>query len=150
MFLRRGFFSGKGRPVTELVQHPNLEEITGIVGQIPLLGADDLYLLGEVWTNTTEVANARNRALDPDCPLVVDVLRTFDSISDTFRQTVADADDTQVAGAGLKALRDAVAGSFAKPALNRREYKVLMRPWRTAFPAPRLDVGDIGIITPYF
>lgn len=150
MSWRLGFFGARRRPVTELVQHPNLEEITGIVGQIPLLGPDDLHLLGEVWQNTTEVANARERALSPDCPLVLDVLRTFESISANFHETLADADDPEMVSTGLKALRDAVAGAFARPALTRREYKVLMRPWRTAFPAPRLDVGDIGIITPYF
>ncbi|MQA04259.1 MAG: hypothetical protein GEV07_16545 [Streptosporangiales bacterium] len=136
--------------MTELVKHPNLDEITGIVGQIPLLGVDDLYLLGEVWTNTAEVASARDRALDPECPLVVDVLRTFESITTTFRDTLADAEHPDAANDGLKALRDAVAGAFARPTLSRREYKVLLRPWRTAFPVPRLDVGDLGIITPYF
>lgn len=146
----RPFLKPGRRPVTELVRHPNLEEITGIVGQIPLLGTDDLYLLGEVWANTAEVANARSRALGPECPLVVDVLRTFESISRSFHEPVADTEDPEQAGNGLKALRDAVAGAFARPSLTRREYKVLLRPWRTAFPAPRIDVGDIGIITPYF
>lgn len=147
---RPAFLKTRRRPVTDLGRHPNLEEITGIVGQIPLLGDDDLRLLGEVWTNTTEVAGARARALDPDCPLVVDVLRTFDSISATFHDTLSASDDPDVASIGLKALRDAVAGAFARPNLTRREYKVLLKPWRTAFPAPRLDAGDIGIITPYF
>jgi len=144
------FWSARRRPVTELVSHPNLDEITGIVGQIPLLDVDDLRLLGESWSNTTEAAQARARALDPECPLVVDVLRTFESITTTFRDTVAESDCPELAGSGLKALRDAVAGAFARPSLPRRGHKVPLKPGRTAFPAPRLDTGDIGIITPYF
>lgn len=140
---------GRRRPVTELVRHPNLDEITGIVGQIPLLGDEDLCLLGRAWLNTTEVVHARARALDPDCPLVVDVLRAFESISTTFRDIVAATERQADAGSGVKALRDAVAGSFARPRLTRREHKVLLRPWHTAFPSPHLDTG-MGVISPYF
>lgn len=141
---------GRRRSVTELTEHPNLEEITGIVGQIPLLEVEDLYRLGDAWSNTSEVTQARSRALGPDCPLVLDVLRTFESITSAFTAVIADADRPHVASVGLKGLRDAVAGSFARPALTRREYKVLLRPWRTAFPLPRLESYGLGTIAPYF
>lgn len=141
---------GRRRGVTELARHPNLEEITGIVGQIPLLEVGDLHRLGDAWSNTSEVSHARSRALAPDCPLVLDVLRTFESITQAFATMAADADRPQSASAGLKALRDAVAGSYSRPALTRREHKMLLRPWRTAFPLPRLDMYGLGSTTPYF
>lgn len=125
-----------------LEEHPNLPEVLGVLAQLAHIGDADLIRLAGAWSNTAAVAEARDRALLPDSPLVCEVLTAFEAVQALFADDVrGEAEYLTVEPAvtvrALKAVRDAVAAAYARPALTRVEYEALLRPWRTVFPADR-------------
>jgi hypothetical protein len=139
----------RGSTIAVLEEHPNLAEILGILAQLAHIRDDQLPLLADAWCNTIGVAEARDRALSPDSPLVLEALSAFEAVSALFDDdlrgeaayvTVA----SDVTTTALKAVRDAIAAAYAKPILSRAEYASLLRPWRAVFPASTVDEPDLG------
>src|SRR5205085_8858695 len=96
------------------------------------------------------LSTARDHALAPDSPLILDVLAAFERVDAVFNDELcgtwidgSDGLDTavkpKVIGVALKAVRDTLAAAYAKPALSRSEYAALMMPWRRVFPAEGTD-----------
>lgn len=134
---------------TSLEEHPNLGEILGILAQLPHVSDSDLPVMADAWHNTVYLADARARALSPDAPLVLEVLAAFEGVQALFADDLAgDADYVSVApevtSLALKAIRDAIAGAYARPILSRGEHFALMRAWRSAFPTQSFDEPDLG------
>jgi hypothetical protein len=135
--------------VTHLEHHPNLNEILGLLAQLPHVTDAQLPQLAKRWRNTAYIADARAKALAPDSPLVLEVLACFEAVVALFADDLAgEADyvtvpvsDTTTA---LKAVRDAIAAAYARPILSRGQYTALLRPWREVFPEQRLDEPDLG------
>ena len=135
--------------ITALEDHPNLGEILGVLAQLAHVRDSDLPRLADAWHNTVALAEARDRALSPDSPLVVEVLAAFEAVSALFDDdlrgeaayvTVA----SDVTTTALKAVRDAIAAAYAKPVLTRGDYAVLMRAWRAIYPSDTVDEPDLG------
>lgn len=138
-----------GTTIAVLAEHPNLGEILGILAQLAHVRDDELPLLADAWANTIGVAEARDRALSPDSPLVLEALAAFEAVSALFDDDLrADAPYITVASdvttTALKAVRDAIAAAYAQPILSRAEYTALIRPWRAVFPASTVDEPDLG------
>lgn len=135
--------------VARLEDHPNLDEVLGVLAQLAHITDADLPRLAEAWTNTVAVAEARSRALSPDSPLVCEVLAAFEAVGALFADDligeapylVVQAD---VASVALKAVRDAIAAVYARPVLARGEYTALMAPWRSVFPQATIEEPDLG------
>jgi hypothetical protein len=139
MSLRRQL---KARAITSLDLHPNLAEILAVLSQVPQLAERDIAGLAAAWRDTTYLSIARDHALAPDSPLVVDVLAAFERVDAVFRDELSASDDSlvarpsgatvkpQVVTIALKAVRDAVAAAYARPVLARAEHAALMAPWR--------------------
>jgi hypothetical protein len=132
-----------------LDEHPNLLEILGVLAQLPHVGDEEITKLAVAWHNTVYLADARSRALDPDSPLVLEVLATFEAVQALFSDDLAGEAsfctvDPKVTAVALKAVRDAIAGSYARPVLSRGEYSALLRAWRTVYPAATVDEPDLG------
>ena len=148
--------SWRRRPVvTSLELHPNRPEIMAILARIPELSDRDVARLATGWRDTAYLASARDHALAPDAPLVLDVLNAFDLVDEifdeelTFETDAAPSGDSfatalkpQVVNVALKAVRDAIAAAYARPVLSRAEYIGLLTPWRQVFPAPH-DGGSV-------
>lgn len=137
------------RSIRNLDEHPDQAEIVGVLSQVPHVSDDELRRLARAWRNTVAVAEARRRALLPDSPLVVDVLAAFDTIGALYEDEVCgDAEPGSVEPAivvtALRAMRDAVAGAYARPTLARGEHHCLTRAWRSVFPRARLTEPDLG------
>jgi hypothetical protein len=115
--------------VTSLDLHPNLAEILGILTRVPQLTDREVTGLAHAWRDTTYLSLARDHALRPDSPLVIDVLAAFGRVDTVFDEELT-GDAVTVA---LKAVRDALAAAYAKPVLARAEYTALMSPWRRVF-----------------
>ena len=135
--------------VSRLEEHPNLAEVLGVLAQLAHVGDDHLVALADAWVNSPALAEARDRALSPDSPLVVEVLAAFDALTALFADDLAgEADyvvvDSAVTIRALKAVRDAIAASYARPTLTKTEYAALMRPWRAVFVTPTVDEPDLG------
>ena len=138
-----------GSTITVLEEHPNLGEILGVLAQLAHIRDDELPRLADAWCNTIGVAEARDRALSPDSPLVLEALAAFEAVGALFDDDLrADVPYVTVATAvtttALKAVRDAIAAAYAKPILSRAEYVALMRPWRSVFAASDVDEPDLG------
>jgi hypothetical protein len=135
--------------VARLEEHPNLDEVLGVLAQLAHITDADLPRLAEAWSNTVAVAEARSRALSPDSPLVCEVLAAFEAVGALFAEDligeapylVVQAD---VASVALKAVRDAIAAVYARPVLARGEYAALMAPWRSVFPTVTIGEPDLG------
>jgi hypothetical protein len=128
------------RAIHELDQHPNIDEILGVLAALPHIGDAELPVLAEAWCNTPFLADARAHALSPDSPLIIEVLACFEAVAALFDDDLAgEADyvtiDPEVTTTALKAVRDAIAATYAKPVLTHGEFQALMRPWRRVFPA---------------
>ena len=133
------------RWVSSLDLHPNLDEILGVLSQLPRLTSSDMACLAQGWRDTTFVHLARARALGPDTPLVLEVLATFEHVDRVFREELsrdflgddgaATAVKPQVVKHAVHAVRDAIAAAYARPILSRAEYRALIGPWRRAFSA---------------
>jgi hypothetical protein len=135
--------------ITSLDEHPNLAEILGVLAQLAHVSDTDLARLADNWRNTVFLAEARARALDPDSPLVLEVLAAFEAVQALFADDVCgEADyvsvDPEVASVALKAVRDAIAAAYAEPLLSRTEHAGLMAPWRAVYPTALVDEPDLG------
>ena len=140
---------GKQATVDRLEQHPNLPEILGILAQLAHVEDAHLPLLAQGWVNSPSLADARDKALSPDSPLVVEVLAAFDAVGALFADDLlGEASyltvDRDVTSLALKAVRDAIAAAYAQPVLSRREHDALLRPWRAVFDTPTVDEPDLG------
>jgi hypothetical protein len=135
--------------VQQLEEHPNLVEVLGVLAQLAHIDDDHLVALAGAWENTRALAEARDCALSPDSPLVLEVLAAFDALSALFADDLAgEADyvvvEAAVTSRALKAVRDAIAAVYARPVLTRTQYVALLRPWRSVFPRPTVDEPDLG------
>src|SRR3712207_2841510 len=140
---------GRRTTITRLEEHPNLGEVLGVLAQLAHITDADLLALAEAWRNNAVVAEARAKALSPDSPLVVDVLAAFDAVSALFADDLrGEADyitvEPEVTIIALKAVRDAIAAAYAKPALSRHEFSALSRPWRAVYPVQTAAEPDLG------
>ena len=133
-----------------LEDHPDLAEVLGVLAQLAHVTDADLARLADAWRNDVAVADARDHALSPDSPLICEVLAAFEAVQALFEDDVLGEApyltlDPQVAVRGLKAVRDAIAAVYARPALRRGEFAALMRPWRSVYPAElALGEPDLG------
>jgi len=135
--------------ISSLDEHPNLPEILGVLAQLPHISDSDLARLADNWRNTVFLAEARARALDPDSPLVLEVLAAFEAVQALFADDVCgEAEyvelDPEIASVALKAVRDAIAAAYAEPLLSRTEHAGLMAPWRAVYPTALVDEPDLG------
>ena len=135
--------------MAHLEEHPNLNEILGLLAQLPHVADVDLPELARRWRNTAYIADARAKALSPDSPLVLEVLACFEAVVALFEEDlVGDAPyvtvPVSVTTTALKAVRDAIAAAYAKPILTQNEYASLMRPWREVYPYQSFDEPDLG------
>src|SRR5437764_4934400 len=136
--------------IGSLDAHPNLPEILGVLAQLPHISDSDLRRLAEGWHNTVFLAEARARALDPDSPLVLEVLAAFEAVQSLFADDVSGEPDyvdvePEVAAIALKAIRDAIAAAYARPVLSRAEHTALLSAWRAVYPTDAVDEPDLGV-----
>ncbi|MDP3712543.1 MAG: hypothetical protein Q8R60_08675 [Mycobacteriales bacterium] len=134
--------------ITRLEEHPNLDEVLGVLAQLAHVTDADLPRLAGAWHNSPAAAEARARALAPDSPLVCEVLAAFDAVSALFEDDLTGAPwvtvDTDVAVTALKAVRDAIAAAYARPVLSRGEHGLLMAAWREVYPTAMVGEPDLG------
>lgn len=135
--------------VTRLEDHPNLPEILGVLAQLAHVDDAALPRLASGWVNSPSIAEARDKALSCDSPLVVEVLAAFEAVGALFADDLAGEAayltvDRDVTTLALKAVRDAVAAAYARPVLSKREHEALLRPWRAVYAAPTVDEPDLG------
>jgi hypothetical protein len=135
--------------ISSLDVHPNLAEILGVLAQLPHVTDNDLVELADNWRNTVFLADARARALDPDSPLVLEVLAAFEAVQALFADDICGEAyyvslDPEIASVALKAVRDAIAAAYAEPLLSRTEHAGLMAPWRAVYPTALVDEPDLG------
>lgn len=136
-------------PLPSLEEHPNLEEILGVLAQLPHVADRHLPQLAQAWTNTSHVAAAHRKALSPDAPLVLEVLAAFEAVAALFADDLEGSADyvtvePRVRLLALKAVRDAIAAAYARPILSRSEHLALLRPWREVYPASTVSEPDLG------
>jgi hypothetical protein len=141
--------SRRADTISVLEEHPNLGEILGVLAQLAHIRDADLVPLASAWHNTVSLADARDRALSPDSPLVVEVLATFESLGALFDDDLrGEADyvtvDCEITATALKAVRDAIAAAYARPALSRGDHTALMQAWRAVYPTSSVDEPDLG------
>src|SRR3954451_11734563 len=137
------------RTVQQLEDHPNLSEVLEVLAHLAHIGDQDLLVLAESWTNSSMIAAARDRALSPDSPLVLEVLAAFEAVAELFQEDLAGEAayvtvDPAITTTALKAVRDAIAAAYARPVLSRSEHAALMAPWHATFPVARVDEPDLG------
>jgi hypothetical protein len=135
--------------ISALEEHPNLAEVLGVLAQLAHVGDADLPRLAEAWNNNGAVADARDKALSPDSPLVLEALAAFEALSSLFEEDLAGEAayvtvDPAVTSTALKAIRDAIAGAYAQPVLTRGEHALLMTPWRTVYADAAVHEPDLG------
>src|SRR5919107_147278 len=130
--------SRRGSTISMLEEHPNLTEILGVLAQLAHIRDADLPRLADSWHNTVAVAEARDQALSAF--EAVGALFDDDLRGEAAYVTVA----SDVTTTALKAVRDAIAASYAKPILSRAEYAALMRAWRVVYPEATVDEPDLG------
>src|SRR3954467_14535776 len=135
--------------IVSLDDHPNLPEILGVLAQLPHVTDSDLPRLAKAWHNTVFLAEARGRALSPDSPLVLEVLAAFEAVQALFADDLSGEEDflsvePEIASVALKAIRDAIAASYARPVLSRTEHGALMAAWRAVYPIDLVEEPDLG------
>jgi hypothetical protein len=135
--------------IVSLDDHPNLPEILGVLAQLPHVSDSDLPRLAKAWHNTVFLADARSRSLEPDSPLVLEVLAAFEAVQALFADDISgDVDylavEPEVATVALKAIRDAIAAAYARPILSRAEHSALMAAWRAVYPIDLVEEPDLG------
>jgi hypothetical protein len=140
---------GRATVVQRLEEHPNLTAVLGVLAQLAHISDDDLPRLAQGWVNNPSIAAARDRALSPDSPLVVEVLSAFDAVTALFADDIVGAApyvtvDPKVTVLALKSVRDALAAVYARPVLSRAEYAALLRPWLAVYPSPAVGEPDLG------
>lgn len=135
--------------IDRLEDHPNLVEILGVLAQLTQIEDDDLVRLAQAWTNDDVVARARDAALSPDSPLVCEVLAAFEAVVALFQDDLRGGlpyvtVQPDVVGTALRAVRDAVAASYARPVLSAGEHAALLRPWLLVYPDGGVGEPDLG------
>ena len=134
--------------VTDLESHPNVAGILGVMAQLAHLEDHHLVRLASGWTNSAAIADARDRALSPDSPLVLEALMAFEAVGEVFADDLAGAAwitlDPAVTSVALRTVRDAIAASYAAPVLTTDEQTLLMAPWLAVFPHPLRTEPDLG------
>lgn len=136
--------------LTGVEQHPHYAEILGVLAQIVEVDDEGLRRLALAWRDTPDVARARDKALSPDTPLILEVLAAFDSLAALFADDLAGTAPyvtlpAPTAALALKAARDALAAAYARPVLTSREYADLSGPWHSVYPeSTRLRRPDFG------
>ncbi len=135
--------------ISTLDAHPNMLEILSITSQLGAITDLALAELAGAWQNTSELAEARRHALEPDSPLVFDALTAFETVQVIFAEEIRGGEDyltvePEVASTALKAIRDAIAGAYARPAITAAEHATLTRAWRAVYPANRITAPDLG------
>src|SRR3954447_4156380 len=80
-------------PIESLDVHPNLPEILGVLAQLPHVSDGDLCRLADAWHNTVAIAEARAHALEPDSPLVLEVLAAFEAVQSLFADDLEGDDE---------------------------------------------------------
>jgi hypothetical protein len=135
--------------ISTLDSHPNALEILSITSQLPCITDLCLAELAGAWQNTSELAEARRHALEPDSPLVFDALAAFETVQVIFAEEIRGGEDyltvePEVASTALKAVRDAIAGAYARPVITTAEHASLTRAWRAVYPGDRLTAPDLG------
>ncbi|MCU1593875.1 MAG: hypothetical protein JWO12_1267 [Frankiales bacterium] len=140
---------GRRGAIDCLEDHPNLAEILGVLSQLAHVNDSDIPRLAQAWTNDIQIADARDKALMPDGPLVMEVLAAFEAVTSLFADDLAGEAayvtvDPAITTTALKAVRDAIAAAYAKPVLSRTEHATLMKPWRTVFAEGTVDEPDLG------
>jgi hypothetical protein len=135
--------------IGSLDAHPNALEILAITSQLPCIADSDLQLLADAWHNTTLLAEARRRALEPDSPLVLEALAKFETVQVLFAEEIRGGEDyltvePEVASTALKAVRDAIAAAYARPILSAGEHAALTKAWRQVYPNDRVVAPDLG------
>lgn len=131
--------------------YPDGSAAQEVLDRLPAITSEQLTALADRWTNPPAAARARSRALSPDVPRVVELLDAFETVSVVFADDLRGAPhlglDRATAAAGVKAVRDALAGTVARPVLRRSEHRALVAPWRAVFgstPPPPVDRGPHG------
>ncbi|MDQ1711525.1 MAG: hypothetical protein QOE45_975 [Frankiaceae bacterium] len=135
--------------ITSTETHPHCAEILGVLAQVVHLDDEGLRRLALAWQDTPEVSRARDKALQPDTPLILEVLAAFDSLAGLFADDLAGtapyvtlpAPTTALA---LKAVRDAIAAAYARPILTPQDYAELSAPWHAVYPDRRMQMPDFG------
>jgi hypothetical protein len=135
--------------ITSTETHPHCAEILGVLAQVVHLDDEGLRRLALAWQDSAEVSRARDKALQPDTPLILEVLSAFDSLAGLFADDLAGtapyvtlpAPTTALA---LKAVRDAIAAAYARPVLTPQEYAELSAPWHAVYPDRRMQMPDFG------
>lgn len=122
---------------SRLEDHPRLGDVRALLDQVPRLSDDQLRRLAAQWRDGPGLTAARRRALSPDTVLVVDTLRAFEDLAAAYADDLAGAGacpalDQRVVVIALKAVRDAIAGTIARPVLRGGDYALLTAPWRSA------------------
>jgi hypothetical protein len=135
--------------IETLEEHPNLDEVLGVLAQLAHVTDADLPRLADAWCNHAALADARDKALSPDSPLVLEALAAFEAVSSLFEDDLAGEAayvtvDPAITGTALKAVRDAIAGAYARPVLSRQEHALLMHPWRSVFGDRTVHEPDLG------
>jgi len=135
--------------IGRLEDHPNLDEVLGVLAQLAHVTDADLSRLADRWHNDPFLGQARSKALTPDSPLICEVLSAFEAVSALFEDDLRGEApyvevDPAVAVLALKAVRDAIAASYARPVLSRAEHAALMRPWRAVYPYSTGGQPDLG------
>lgn len=138
----------RGAVISRLEEHPNLDEVLGVLAQLAHVDDRHVPRLAAAWRNSPSAADARGRALSPDSPLVCEVLAAFDALTDLFADDLAGEPwvgvHTDVTTTALKAVRDAIAAAYAAPVLSPAEHALLMAPWRSVFPTATVEEPDLG------
>jgi hypothetical protein len=132
-----------------LEQHPNSPEILAVLARLPHIADSELPALASAWHNTLPRAEARNKALQPDSPLVLDVLAAFEAVQSLFADDMRGGEDyvtvdPRITTVALKAVRDAIAAAYASPILSPAEHQTLFRAWRTVYPLDSVEPADLG------
>jgi hypothetical protein len=135
--------------ITSTETHPHCAEILGVLAQIVHLDDEGLRRLALAWRDTVDVARARDKALQPDTPLILEVLSAFDSLAGLFADDLAGTAPyvtvpAPITALALKAVRDAVAAAYARPVLTAQEYAELSAPWHSVYPDRRMQMPDFG------
>src|SRR5690348_1310519 len=79
--------------ISSLDAHPNALEILAITSQLPCIVDSDLTAMAAAWHNTTMLAEARRRALEPDSPMVLEALARFETVQVLFAEELRGRED---------------------------------------------------------
>lgn len=135
--------------ISSLDAHPNAAEILAITSQLPCITDTALPALADAWHNTTFLAEARRRSLEPDAPLVLEALAKFETVQVLFAEEIHGGEDyltvePDVTATALKAIRDAIAAAYARPILSSAEHEALTKAWRSVYADDHVVTPNLG------